>query len=66
MILTQSSQETEAAIKYFLAQALGSSILLLSSNTLFITTNITIIYQISLTILLIRLLIKLGIAPFHF
>lgn len=48
-------QETEAAIKYFLFQALGSSLLLLGSYSPNLFPLITI-----------GILVKLGIAPFHF
>ena len=59
---TKTNQETEAATKYFLAQALGSLILLLGSS---------IIYQPGIAkpilwLLLLALLIKLGAAPCHF
>ena len=56
IIFSSNHQETEAAIKYFLAQALGSRLLLLSAT---ITTKLT-------PILLFSLLIKAGIAPFHY
>lgn len=49
------SNETEAAVKYFLFQALGSRLLLLSSFSPFLSF-----------ILVFAMMIKLGIAPFHF
>nr|ABW82637.1 NADH dehydrogenase subunit 2 [Pista cristata] len=59
-LLLQSNlnQEKEAAIKYFLIQALASGILILSM------INITSSY--SSLLLLISLMIKLGLAPCHF
>ena len=57
--LSKINQEKEARIKYFLAQALASAILLFS----------TLLYPFSHLrkfILISALFIKLGIAPFHF
>ena len=55
IIFSSWFQETEAAIKYFLFQALGSSLLLLGA------------YSAEFNILVfIGILVKLGIAPFHF
>lgn len=58
-------QETERSIKYFLAQATGSAILvtvvLLTSHHTFLTPNFSLIILFSL-----RIIIKLGIAPAHF
>jgi len=61
IIKTKSSRETEAAIKYFLAQALGSAAILLRRLSIwhFYSTTIEII-------LLSALLLKIGAAPFHF
>lgn len=56
------NQETEAAIKYFLAQALGSALILLARIALW--TRIR--NSISTLLLLFALLIKLGAAPCHF
>lgn len=62
LIITQSNQETESAIKYFLIQALGSSILLIYSSSLWYSS---IPSNIMPLLLIFRLLIKLGAAPFH-
>lgn len=48
-------QETESCIKYFIFQAFGSSILLLGS------LNRIVCYRV-----IFGLLVKLGVAPFHF
>nr|UOU20220.1 NADH dehydrogenase subunit 2 [Glycera sp. i ZZ-2021] len=67
MILqSNSNQETEAAIKYFLIQALGSSFILLSSLSL--TFNPFSIFSSNLMAftLIFALMIKMGAAPFHF
>lgn len=48
------SRETEAAVKYFLFQALGSSLLLLRSFTPLLSF-----------LLVFAIMVKLGIAPFH-
>lgn len=62
IIATKSNQETEASIKYFLSQALGSILILL---------GIRILYQpisqiIPIWVITVAILIKLGIAPCHF
>lgn len=55
IIFSSWHQETEASIKYFLFQALGSSLLLLGS------------YSPSFFFLIILgIIVKLGIAPFHY
>ena len=51
---------SEAALKYFLIQALGSSILLISTIIILIKIHIFSLF------LLITLLLKIGSAPFHF
>ena len=62
IISSFSNQETESTIKYFLIQALGSRLLLIFSITLFysLVSSLT-----SSLLLIIRLIIKLGAAPFH-
>jgi len=63
IILTiKTSQETEAAISYFLAQALGSALILYSGLAL----NSLSFHSIFFYILTTALLIKLGAAPCHF
>ena len=63
-IITASgtNQETEARIKYFLAQALGSAVMLLSRLSIWRDQNKSFIGSI----LILSLLIKLGAAPCHF
>nr|YP_009509630.1 NADH dehydrogenase subunit 2 [Cranuca inversa]AUN45047.1 NADH dehydrogenase subunit 2 [Cranuca inversa] len=55
-----NSYFSEAALKYFLIQAMGSA-LLISSSFLFISMTL-----ISLSLILFSLLLKMGSAPFHF
>nr|YP_010489367.1 NADH dehydrogenase subunit 2 [Lauridromia dehaani]UWM10778.1 NADH dehydrogenase subunit 2 [Lauridromia dehaani] len=55
-----SSSSSEAALKYFLTQALGSSIIIFSSSIMFSFSNL------SLPLILMAILLKLGSAPFHF
>lgn len=59
-----SNQETPAIIKYFLIQAIGSGLLLLTS-TLFIF-NSNQFPNILIIGLILALLLKIGIAPCHF
>lgn len=64
LISSKLNQETEGSIKYFLAQALGSSLLLTSS--IIIWSPYSILPSIIPLILLISILLKLGSAPCHF
>lgn len=50
---------SEAALKYFLIQALGSTIIIISRCLIVYSSHFTLI------LLLIALLLKLGAAPFH-
>nr|AOR07175.1 NADH dehydrogenase subunit 2 [Enchytraeus albidus] len=59
---TYSFQETEASVKYLLIQALGSSLLIMSSLSLWFSHQIFINMNI---MLLFSLLIKIGMAPCH-
>lgn len=65
-----NNRETEAAIKYFLAQAIGSGLLLLGAFNKYIILEMYIknplSNQLSSIIILIALFIKLGAAPCHF
>ena len=56
---------SEAAIKYFLAQAVGS-ILLIFSSSIDATINYSLIESEIDKIILCALVVKAGIAPFHF
>jgi len=58
--------ETERRLKYFLVQALGSGLLLFGSLVYINYPNCLILDWMSVYIILFRLIIKLGIAPFHF
>nr|UEK25859.1 NADH dehydrogenase subunit 2 [Pachygrapsus fakaravensis] len=51
---------SESALKYFLIQALGSAILIMASFILISTFKLASIF------LFLALLLKLGVAPFHF
>lgn len=62
MLQHLSNQETERAIKYFLAQAMGSAIILYSSILLQRPGNQFLIQRLLIT----ALLLKLGAAPCHF
>nr|WRW51322.1 NADH dehydrogenase subunit 2 [Micropodarke fujianensis] len=66
MVQSNSNQETEAAIKYFLVQALGSGLLLMAG--LLISGPALTLISPSMTslLLMMSMLIKMGAAPFHF
>ena len=59
---SKRNQETEAATKYFLVQALGSLLLLTGA----IIGSQPKLYPITVIVLIIALLIKLGAFPCHF
>nr|YP_002213638.1 NADH dehydrogenase subunit 2 [Atelura formicaria]ABS88976.1 NADH dehydrogenase subunit 2 [Atelura formicaria] len=67
MINTSNQRTTEAALKYFLTQALASLILLLGliSSAIF-SEMMHNLSHYSQNILIMALLIKMGSAPFHF
>nr|YP_010481486.1 NADH dehydrogenase subunit 2 [Drawida ghilarovi]UIX22938.1 NADH dehydrogenase subunit 2 [Drawida ghilarovi]UIX22951.1 NADH dehydrogenase subunit 2 [Drawida ghilarovi] len=64
ILYSNLNQETEGAIKYFLAQAFGSSILLMMSTSLWLLNSIysNFIYFF----LVVALMMKLGSVPCHF
>lgn len=62
IISSNKFQEQEAATKYFLIQALGSRLILITSSSLWINRSI----PEPSYILISALLLKLGIAPCHF
>nr|YP_009826126.1 NADH dehydrogenase subunit 2 [Shoveliteratura triangula]QIV68417.1 NADH dehydrogenase subunit 2 [Shoveliteratura triangula] len=59
---------TEASLKYFLVQAIASSLLLFSLIMMFLMSNMSIMLNNEVFLLLISstLLLKMGAAPFHF
>lgn len=59
---TKSNQETEASIKYFLSQALGSILMLLGIRIIYQPIN----QSIPIWTIIVAIFIKLGIAPCHF
>lgn len=58
--------ETERRLKYFLIQALGSGILLFGSLVEMNYPNSMIPDWLGVCILVMSLMVKLGMAPFHF
>nr|BDQ44278.1 NADH dehydrogenase subunit 2 [Amynthas robustus] len=64
LMSSKSNQETEGSIKYFLAQALGSALLLTSSIMMW--SPYSILPSIVPPILVVSVLLKLGSAPCHF
>nr|BDQ44135.1 NADH dehydrogenase subunit 2 [Amynthas distichus] len=64
LMSSKSNQETEGSIKYFLAQALGSALLLTSSIMMW--SPYSILPSIMPMILMVSILLKLGSAPCHF
>lgn len=66
IISTSNNQETESAVKYFLAQATGSGLLLLGALNHFFSPLLFTGEKISIILILLGLITKLGIAPCHF
>uniref|UniRef100_UPI0030E5E1B3 NADH dehydrogenase subunit 2 n=1 Tax=Pilargis wolfi TaxID=3023926 RepID=UPI0030E5E1B3 len=66
MISSSTNQETEGAIKYFLAQAMGSSMLLLGAINLLFSPLLFTGQKTSCLFILLGLMTKLGMAPCHF
>nr|YP_009244923.1 NADH dehydrogenase subunit 2 [Amynthas triastriatus]AMO27047.1 NADH dehydrogenase subunit 2 [Amynthas triastriatus] len=64
LMSSKSNQETEGSIKYFLAQALGSALLLTSSIMMW--SPYPILPMMVTSILVVSVLLKLGSAPCHF
>jgi NADH-ubiquinone oxidoreductase chain 2 len=62
IIKSKTNQETEASIKYFLSQAIGSIIILLRIRII----NQIIIQELSKLILILSIILKLGVVPCHF
>nr|YP_003359523.1 NADH dehydrogenase subunit 2 [Gandalfus yunohana]ACC62357.1 NADH dehydrogenase subunit 2 [Gandalfus yunohana] len=58
--ISMNSYFSEAALKYFLIQALASTLIIMSSCLILLTPII------STSLILMSLLLKLGAAPFHF
>nr|AXA45354.1 NADH dehydrogenase subunit 2 [Toxicochlespira sp. MNHN IM 2013-9841] len=72
LIYQKSVSETESAVKYFIMQALGSGLLVFSSLITFSTSFTWDLYSslgfknMSMMILVISLLVKMGMFPFHY
>nr|YP_009328095.1 NADH dehydrogenase subunit 2 [Trigonidium sjostedti]APD14947.1 NADH dehydrogenase subunit 2 [Trigonidium sjostedti] len=66
-LLTESnnSLSSEASLKYFLIQAMASSIFIIASLLTLVFLNFKFSYLLS-NLIMISILIKLGSAPFHF
>nr|YP_009244858.1 NADH dehydrogenase subunit 2 [Amynthas carnosus]AMO26943.1 NADH dehydrogenase subunit 2 [Amynthas carnosus]BDQ43862.1 NADH dehydrogenase subunit 2 [Amynthas carnosus] len=64
LMSSKSNHETEGSIKYFLAQAMGSALLLTSSVMMW--SPYSILPKAMPVILMMSILLKLGSAPCHF
>nr|QGX86601.1 NADH dehydrogenase subunit 2 [Lumbricus rubellus] len=64
MMQTNNNQETEGSVKYFLAQALGSALLLMSSTSLWMPFSL--LHNFMPLILTAAIMLKLGSVPCHF
>ena len=59
-------RETESRLKYFLVQAIGSGLLLFGSLIIIRSPNSMIPGWVSIYVVVFSLIVKLGIAPFHY
>nr|QIZ12668.1 NADH dehydrogenase subunit 2 [Acanthopleura echinata] len=69
MVQKGSMEEVESAIKYFLTQAVASGLLLLAASVMFWSEGSWDMVGnsfLSKNIILMTLLLKMGVAPFHF
>nr|AQM40174.1 NADH dehydrogenase subunit 2 [Diestramima tibetensis] len=68
MSSSKNTMSTEASLKYFLIQALASTILLFSIILLHLCSSMTLLFNNEMFEMLISstLLLKMGAAPFHF
>ena len=64
--IRKTKLETEAAVKYFLAQALGSGLILISYIAIFYNPDSSSSPTTSIIIFTLGILTKLGAAPIHF
>lgn len=65
--ISQKNQETERSIKYFLAQATGSRLIVTVTFLIFSTPiQIRITHQLIYVVFIISILLKLGVGPTHF
>nr|YP_009407624.1 NADH dehydrogenase subunit 2 [Maja crispata]ASF62441.1 NADH dehydrogenase subunit 2 [Maja crispata] len=60
LAMKMNSLFSEASLKYFLIQALGSTIIIMSSSLFFLFLNLPLFFVLT------ALLLKLGAAPFYF
>nr|QIZ12565.1 NADH dehydrogenase subunit 2 [Tonicia forbesii] len=69
MVQKGAMEEVESAIKYFLTQAVASALLLLAATVIFWSSGSWDMLSTSFfgsSVILMSLLFKVGIAPFHF
>nr|AVW86176.1 NADH dehydrogenase subunit 2 [Eulepethus nanhaiensis] len=64
--MSKINQETESAVKYFLAQAMGSGILILGAISFSFSTQTLLPPNLLSLFIILGLLIKLGMPPCHF
>lgn len=63
---SQNSFETERGLKYFLSQAFGSGLLLFGLFIYIISSYSLVYINLGTYIMVFRIIIKIGIFPFHF
>lgn len=65
IIRSKKNQETEATVKYFMVQAIGSRVLLIRRISLWFRFNINTPLQYPSILIFIALILKIGIVPCH-
>nr|QIT06406.1 NADH dehydrogenase subunit 2 [Neelides sp. FZ-2019] len=66
IFISPNLKSMEASIKYFLVQAIGSSLIIFSSLIQFYNQNSLNLINISNKFIILALMLKLGAAPLHF
>jgi NADH:ubiquinone oxidoreductase subunit 2 (subunit N) len=65
--MSQKNQETERRIKYFIAQAVGSRVIITISFLIFSTPlQNNVVAPTTYLIFILAMLLKLGVGPLHF
>lgn len=65
IIRSKKNQETEATVKYFIVQAIGSRVLLIRRISLWFRYNLNTPLQYPSLLIFIALVLKIGIVPCH-
>lgn len=65
IIIFFNKYSKESSFKYFIIQAISSSVILLSANRIIINLNYNILISLIINLINLTIFIKIGAAPFH-